>query len=70
MDTKPITDPSRNSPSTAITAPTRIVRVAMFAGSAGSNPACSSTLRADRAIALVSVVTMSTVRARIEPRGC
>lgn len=67
LETKPMIEPSRSRPNSAITAPTSITSMAMLAGSAGSSPACPSTLREDRAIALVKVVTMSTVRAKTDP---
>lgn len=67
VETKLITEPSLSSPNTAITRPTSSVRVAMLPGSLGSSPASASTLRLDNAIALVSVVVISTVRANSAP---
>ena len=61
-------DPNRSSPKISITAPTTRASAAMFAGSFGSRPASASTLCEVNAIALVSVVTISTVRANTEPR--
>ena len=67
LDTKLIAEPSFSSPKTDITSPTRITSVAMLPGSCGSSPACCSTLCEDRPIALVRVVTISTVRANSDP---
>ena len=67
VDTKLITEPSRNSPNSAITMPTSRVRVAMLPGSVGSRPAWESTLWLERAIALVRVVVIKTVRANTAP---
>ena len=66
LDTKFMIDPKRSSPKTSITAPTTIASAATLAGSAGSRPCSASTLRDDSAIALVSVVTIKTVREKTE----
>ena len=63
--TKFMIDPNRSSPKTSITAPTTTASAATFAGSAGSG-LFRSTLRDDSAIALVRVVTISTVRAKTD----
>ena len=66
LETKFMIAPKRSSPNANITTPTTTARAATFAGSVGSSPASLSTLRDDNAIALVSVVTMSTVRAKTD----
>ena len=67
LDTKLIAAPSRSAPKTTITTPTSKVRVATLCRSVGSSPASESTLWDVRAIALVSVVVISTVRANRAP---
>lgn len=67
VDTNDITDPRRSRPMSSITRPTSTVRVASAPASPGSSPASESTLCEDRAIALVNVVTISTVRAKTAP---
>ena len=67
LETKFMIDPNFSRPNTSITTPTTRARAATLAGSAGSSPASVSTLRDDSASALVSVVIISTVRARTEP---
>ena len=62
-----MTAPRRSAPSRSIASPTMTVRVATFAGSVGSRPTPARTLCDVRAIALVSVVTMRTVRAVSDP---
>ncbi len=68
LETKLSTTPSRSSPMSSITAPTMTVSAATFPAACGSRPASASTLCPVRAIALVRVVTMSTVGAVSEPR--
>ena len=67
VDTNCMTDPSRSSPSASMTTPTSSVSVAIAPGSCGSSPAPASTLADESAMALVSVVTMRTVRANADP---
>ncbi len=67
LETKFMMDPNFSNPNTSMTTPTTIASAATLAGSAGSRPASVSTLRDDSASALVSVVTISTVRANAEP---
>lgn len=67
LDTNPMIEPSRSTPNSTMTAPTRMTSIATLAGSAGSSPVCSSTLREDSAMALVKVVTISTVRLNSDP---
>ena len=66
LETKFMIEPKRSRPKISITAPTTIARAATLAGSVGSRPASLSTLRDDSAIALVSVVTINTVRAKTD----
>jgi hypothetical protein len=68
LETKFMIEPKRSRPKTNMTAPTTMARAATLAGSVGSRPASFRTLRDDSAIALVSVVTISTVRAKTDPR--
>ena len=68
LETKFMMAPNFSSPNSSITTPTTRVSAATFAGSPGSRPAAVNTLRDDRASALVSVVTISTVLANTEPR--
>lgn len=68
LETKLITAPSRSSPSTTMTSPASTVTVAMFPASPGSSPAPDSTLCEVSAMAEVSVVAISTVRAKNELR--
>ncbi len=67
LDTKLIAAPSRSAPKTTITTPTSKVRVATLCRSVGSSPASERTLCEVSAIALVSVVVISTVRANSAP---
>ena len=67
LETKFMIDPNFSNPNTSMTTPTTIANAAIFAGSAGSRPASVITLRDDNASALVSVVTINTVRANSEP---
>ena len=68
LETKFMIDPKRSSPKTSITTPTTTASAATLAGSVGSRPASFSTLRDDSAIALVSVVTIRTVREKTDAR--
>ncbi len=67
-ETYAITEPSRSRPIASITTPTSTVRVAIAPMSSLFRPAEASTLCEVSAIAEVSVVTISTVRAKTEPR--
>lgn len=67
FDTKLMTAPSRRTPRSSIAAPTIKVSMATFPASLGSSPTSERTLFEVRAIALVSVVTMRTVREVSEP---
>ena len=51
-----------------MTAPTMRASAAMFAGSRGPDRRLQHALRGQRRLPLVSVVTISTVRANTEPR--
>ena len=66
LETKFMIAPKRSSPKMSITTPTTTASAATLAGSVGSRPDSFSTLRDDSAIALVRVVTISTVRAKTE----
>ncbi len=67
LETKFIIAPNRSSPNSSMTAPATSTSAAIFEGSVGSSPAALKTLWEVRASALVSVVTINTVRANSDP---